>query len=97
MKIFILAEVFFPDKIGGAGKYAYHLAKCLANKGNDVSVATRKSGNLVFEETIEGIKVFRVNWPDGPNPLKPILFLKEMHRLFYNLSLNNKFDLLIFN
>ena len=33
MKILMLADVFFPDTVGGAGRVAYHLSRELAKEG----------------------------------------------------------------
>jgi glycosyltransferase involved in cell wall biosynthesis len=41
IKILILADVFFPDTIGGAGRVVNHLSFELAKRGHDVHVITR--------------------------------------------------------
>jgi len=45
MKILMLADVFFPDTVGGAGRVAYHLSHELSKKGHQVHVLTRKTNN----------------------------------------------------
>lgn len=97
MKILIIAEIFFPDKIGGAGKYAYHAAKGLIDKGHQVWVITRRVNALSKKEVIDGIKLFRVNWSNRLNPLRPFLFLKEIGETFEELCIKNNFDLIVFN
>jgi glycosyltransferase involved in cell wall biosynthesis len=37
----MLADVFFPDTIGGAGRVVYHLALELSRKGHEIHVVTR--------------------------------------------------------
>jgi glycosyltransferase involved in cell wall biosynthesis len=50
----MLADVFFPDTIGGAGRVAYHLSRELAKKGHEVHVLTRNpDGNLLSHQKIE--------------------------------------------
>jgi glycosyltransferase involved in cell wall biosynthesis len=41
MNLLMLADVFFPDTIGGAGRVAYHLSVELGKRGYDVHVITR--------------------------------------------------------
>jgi glycosyltransferase involved in cell wall biosynthesis len=54
MKILMLADVFFPDTIGGAGRVAYHLSRELAKKGHEVHVLTRNpEGILPSHQEIE--------------------------------------------
>jgi len=43
MKILMLADVFFPDTIGGAGKVVYHLALELSRRGHEIHVLTRNN------------------------------------------------------
>jgi glycosyltransferase involved in cell wall biosynthesis len=43
MKILFLADVFFPDTIGGAGTVAYHLSLELTRKGHEVHILTRNA------------------------------------------------------
>jgi len=37
----MLADVFFPDTVGGAGRVAYHLALDLSRKGHKIHIVTR--------------------------------------------------------
>ncbi len=41
MKILMLADVFFPDTVGGAGKVVYYLALELGRKGHEIHIITR--------------------------------------------------------
>jgi glycosyltransferase involved in cell wall biosynthesis len=53
MKALILADVFFPDTIGGAGRVAYHLSVELGKRGHDVHVITRNpDGKLSAREKL---------------------------------------------
>ncbi len=97
MKILILTEVFFPDTVGGAGKYTYHTAKGLSDKGHDIYVITRLVRSLPGEEIIDGIRIHRIKWLSGYSPLKPFLFLREVFKTFEKLSSQVNFDLMVFN
>ncbi len=50
----MLADVFFPDTIGGAGRVAYHLSRELAKKGHEVRVMSRNpDGNLPSHQKMQ--------------------------------------------
>jgi glycosyltransferase involved in cell wall biosynthesis len=54
MKILMLADVFFPDTIGGAGRVAYHLCHQLSRRGHKAHVLTRSpEGKLPSREHME--------------------------------------------
>jgi glycosyltransferase involved in cell wall biosynthesis len=54
MKVLMLADVFFPDTIGGAGKVTYHLSRQLCEKGHELHVLTRNpEGSLPYYQEIE--------------------------------------------
>jgi glycosyltransferase involved in cell wall biosynthesis len=54
MKIVMLADVFFPDTVGGAGRVAYHLSHQLCGRGHEVHVLARNpDGTLPSYEKIE--------------------------------------------
>jgi glycosyltransferase involved in cell wall biosynthesis len=54
MRILMLADVFFPDTVGGAGRVAYHLSHRLGKRGHEVHVLTRNpEGELPSHEQIE--------------------------------------------
>lgn len=74
LKILIVTEVFFPDSEGGAHTYIYNFAKFLVKRGNAVSVITlRAKPNLVSQENIDGIDIYRYNSPLSG----PILFVRR--------------------
>jgi glycosyltransferase involved in cell wall biosynthesis len=50
----MLADVFFPDTVGGAGRVAYHLSRELAKQDHEVHVLTRNpDGNLPSHQKME--------------------------------------------
>lgn len=54
MRVLMLADVFFPDTIGGAGRVAYQLSRQLCQKGHEVHVLARNpDGSLPPYEKIE--------------------------------------------
>jgi glycosyltransferase involved in cell wall biosynthesis len=77
MKILMLADVFFPDTVGGAGRVAYHLSRQLSEKGHEVHVLTRNpNGNLPsHEKSGTNLSLHRFDLPvkEGVN-----IFLKEI-------------------
>ena len=46
MKILMLADVFFPDTVGGAGRVAYHLSTELSRTGHEVHMVTRNGDGM---------------------------------------------------
>ena len=65
MKILMLADVFFPDTFGGAGRVAYHLSLQLCKRGHEVHVLTRNPGSVLpSKENMEAdLCVHRCNLP----------------------------------
>ena len=65
MRVLMLADVFFPDTIGGAGRVAYHLSHQLCRRGHEVHVLTRNpEGNLPSHQKIEAnLFAHRFNLP----------------------------------
>ena len=61
MKVLMLADVFFPDTVGGAGKVVYHLALELGNKGDQIHVITRNDDGKwpSYEELAPNLFVHR--------------------------------------
>lgn len=50
MNILMLADVFYPDTIGGSGRVAYHLSLELCRKGHEVHVVTRNTDERLMQE-----------------------------------------------
>ena len=59
MKIFFASQSFYPH-IGGVSTYLLNLAKGLMQRGNEVIEVHLRTPNESSEETIKGIKVFRI-------------------------------------
>jgi glycosyltransferase involved in cell wall biosynthesis len=77
MKILMLADVFFPDTVGGAGRVAYHLSHQLSKRGHIVHVLTRNpDGNLPSHEK-SGTSLYLHRF-DLPAKEGIDLFLKEI-------------------
>jgi glycosyltransferase involved in cell wall biosynthesis len=76
MKILILADVFFPDTIGGAGRVVYHLALELARKDHEIHVITRNDDGKwpSHEELAQNLFVHRFF---SPSKESLGLFFKE--------------------
>ena len=96
MKILILADVFFPDTIGGAGRVVYHVCHELNRKGHEVHVITRKTdGKLpAYQQFDTNLFVHRFYTPLKGSPL---LFLSEIinsYHLCNRLSREINFDII---
>ncbi|MFC4451727.1 glycosyltransferase family 4 protein [Halorussus aquaticus] len=60
MRVLVAAHDFYPDPgSGGTGRYVYETTKRLADRGHDVSVLTRRRGDVPARETISGVRVAR--------------------------------------
>jgi len=96
MKILMLADVFFPDTIGGAGRVAYHLGRELSKKGHEIHIIARNTDGKSpsYEQFNPKLFVHRFHIPSGESIN---LFFSEIKnsflatkRLFSKLS----FDLI---
>lgn len=58
MKILFVSRRFYPDVIGGGQISGFYIAKSVKRLGNDVYVCT--FSDRYKEETIEGIKIYRI-------------------------------------
>ncbi len=60
MHLLVAAHDFYPDPgSGGTGRYVHETARRLASRGHDVSVLTRRRGDVPRRETIAGVRVAR--------------------------------------
>jgi glycosyltransferase involved in cell wall biosynthesis len=60
MNLLVAAHDFYPDPgSGGTGRYVHETAKRLAARGHDVSVLTRRRGDVPARETVAGVRVAR--------------------------------------
>lgn len=95
MKILMLADVFFPDTVGGAGRVLYNLSAELCGRGHEVHVLTRNpQGDLSSHEAIRpGFYVHRF-LTDQKKPLFMIVReLKNSSLLGKGLTRKTRFDL----
>jgi glycosyltransferase involved in cell wall biosynthesis len=95
MKILMLADVFYPDTIGGAGKVVYHLALELGKKGHQIHVITRNADGKwpSYEELAPNLFVQRFF---SPSKESLGLFFREIRNsrlLAKQLADRIKFDL----
>jgi glycosyltransferase involved in cell wall biosynthesis len=96
MKMMLLADVFFPDTIGGAGRVVYHLALELSRKGHDIHIVTRNDNGKwpSHQEIAPNLFVHRFF---SPSKESLGLFFKETRNscfLAKGLARKVKFDLL---
>jgi glycosyltransferase involved in cell wall biosynthesis len=75
MRVMILSALYPPLIHGGAEKAAWQLAEALVEEGEDVSVITMHPGKTETQETLNGVRVYRIPmdnryWPFG-NKAKP--------------------------
>ncbi|MCU0595568.1 MAG: glycosyltransferase family 4 protein [Desulfobacterota bacterium] len=63
----MLADVFFPDTIGGAGRVAYHLSHQLCKRGHEVHVLTRNPDKTLpsYQEIEANLFAHRFDLPAG--------------------------------
>lgn len=60
MHLLVSAHDFYPDPgSGGTGRYVHETATRLASRGHDVSVLTRRRGDVPLRETVAGVRVAR--------------------------------------
>jgi glycosyltransferase involved in cell wall biosynthesis len=60
MHLLVAAHDFYPDPgSGGTGRYVHETARRLADRGHEVSVLTRRRGDVPGRETIAGVRVAR--------------------------------------
>jgi glycosyltransferase involved in cell wall biosynthesis len=60
MHLLVSAHDFYPDPgSGGTGRYVHETTRRLADRGHDVSVLTRRRGDVPFRETVAGVRVAR--------------------------------------
>lgn len=96
MKILMLADVFFPDTIGGAGKVAHHLGLELGRKGHEIHIITRNDDGKSpsHQELTPNLTVHRFF---SPSRESLGLFLSEVRNsrfLAKKLAEKIKFDLI---
>jgi glycosyltransferase involved in cell wall biosynthesis len=95
MKILMLADVFFPDTIGGAGRVAYHLSHQLSKSGHEVHALTRNpEGTLLAHQEIEAnLFAHRFELPTGEGASFFFSEIKNAYHMASSLSRETDFDL----
>ena len=98
MKILMLADVFYPDTVGGSGRVAYHLSTELGRKGHEVHVVTRNGGGRfpTLEEREPHLFIHRFFTPTNESVHLVSSEIKNSFSLCRWLSKNIKFDLVCF-
>lgn len=67
MRVLMLSWEFPPKNIGGLGRHVYDLTKELADQGEEIFLLTCAAEGTPEEETINNVKVFRVNTLNLPS------------------------------
>ncbi|MFH1491588.1 MAG: glycosyltransferase family 4 protein [Pseudomonadota bacterium] len=95
MKVLMLADVFFPDTTGGAGRVAYHLSGELCRKGHEVHVVTRNpDGNLPSLEMMEeNLHIHRFSVPPDESLGFILSEIRNSYHLCRQLREKAAFDL----
>src|SRR4030042_7022962 len=95
MKILMLADVFFPDTIVGAGRVAYYLSHELAKKGHEVHVLTRNpDGNLPSHQEMEAnLFAHRFTIPKREGLRSFVSEIKNTYREAVRVGRKTAFDL----
>lgn len=74
MHVLVAAHDFYPDpRSGGTGRYVYETARRLVGRGHQVSVLTRRRGDVPERESIEGIAVYRYDVSVAETPAHRVL------------------------
>jgi len=96
MKILMLADVFFPDTVGGAGRVVFHLSRELSKKGHEVHIITRNTNGELPARQKLGSNLF-VHRFFTPRKESLRLFLSEIRNSYFlakDLAREIDFDLL---
>lgn len=96
MKILMLADVFFPDTVGGAGRFLYHLSLELSRRGHEIHIMTRNpAGKLPACQQLD-INLFVHRFPTPNRGVLGSFFseIKNTYFLAKKIVRSKKFDLL---
>lgn len=93
MRILTVTQVWFPDTIGGAGRYAYDVAQGLRSRGHELVVLAPQQPNLPMEERpADGMQIVRYapmrRWWQLPQASR------EIRGAFHRLHTATPFDLI---
>jgi glycosyltransferase involved in cell wall biosynthesis len=95
MKILMLADVFYPDTIGGAGRIVYHLGLEFSQKGHEVHIITRNTDGKFpyYEELHSNLYVHRFFTPHKESLALLLLEIKNSYFMAKQLSMKIEFDI----
>ena len=95
MRILMLADVFFPDTIGGAGRVVYHLSNELSIRGHEIHVLTRNpDGKLPDHQKVNpNLFVHRFFSPQKESFLLFIREIENSYSLGIKMAREINFDL----
>ncbi len=78
MKILFIVDYYYPA-IGGAEILYQHLAEGLVKRGHEVIVLTQMSSNVLAQEMVNGVSVFRVKtWQRALFPYQAFRLAKQL-------------------
>lgn len=95
MKILMLADVFYPDTTGGAGRIAYHLGLEFGQRGHEVHIITRNAdGKFPSHEALHpNLYVHRFFTPHKESLALLLLEIKNSYSMAKQLSMRIAFDI----
>ncbi|MBI3088128.1 MAG: glycosyltransferase [Candidatus Omnitrophica bacterium] len=93
MNIVMVTQFWFPDTLGGAGRYIHDLAAGLRARGHRITILTPRVPSAPREDTLDGLRIVRYgplrSWWQVPGSLWRI------RRLFDQLHREHAFDLVV--
>jgi glycosyltransferase involved in cell wall biosynthesis len=95
MKILILADVFYPDTIGGAGRVVYHLGLECSRRGHEVHIITRNPDGKFpsYEKLHTNLHVHRFITPHKQSLIFLLKEIKNSYFMARQLSIRIEFDI----
>ena len=96
MKILMLADVFFPDTAGGAGRVVYHLGHELSGKGHEVHIITRNTGRKLpsHQQLNPNLSVHRFFSPQKESAYLFLSEIKDSYSMAGQLAREIQFDII---
>lgn len=94
MKILMLADVFYPDTVGGAGRMIYNLSLELSRNGHDIHIITRNTDDKLpsYEQFNANLFVHRFYIPPKESLSLVLSEIKNSYLTAKNLLHNLSFD-----
>ncbi|MFC1534660.1 glycosyltransferase family 4 protein [Thermodesulfobacteriota bacterium] len=95
MKILMLADVFFPDTVGGAGRVIYHLGLELSAKGHETHIITRNMGGkfLSYQQFDSNLFAHRFFIPQKESINLFLMEIKNSYSVLKQLYREIQFDI----